>query len=160
MEPIPRSTRAGRGELSGPAPSARQVRSIDVTITQVSPGVMQLSTQFGWRSGLARTPAQFSVLVASAFVESQVAAYARFRGYAYNEFTGEAPRRLPPVGRRGDRYDTHDPRAWRKDVDGLWIAPGSGRKFHEGTQVVQRVKAKLAAMWEPEPQPPGESGSA
>ncbi|MGH9058447.1 MAG: hypothetical protein ACRDZY_02870, partial [Acidimicrobiales bacterium] len=81
---IPRSTQAGRGELAGPASTPRQVRAITVLVEQVAPGVLKISQAFGWTGGLARTPGQLASLVATAFVEAQVAAYSGWRGHQYD----------------------------------------------------------------------------
>lgn len=149
MESLPRSTQTGRGRLSGPAPTPRQVREITVRITQVEPGVMQLSCPgFGWRSAQARNPQQLAALVAGAFSEAQVAAYSRFHRQRYDPDGYASPRRQSP-GRRSSRSDVWDPRAWKEAPDGKWIAPGDGRRFRPDTRVVQQVQAKLAQMWEP-----------
>jgi len=139
-----RSTRAGRGELAGPAPAARQVRSITVRVEQAGDGILRLSTPAtpGW-VGVARTPHELARLVASAFVENQVAAHSAWRGAAY-ETPGQALYRKPRPPERGHRPDVHDPAAWRVAGDGRWIAPGSGRSrlWSPESRVVQQVKAR------------------
>lgn len=146
MPNIPRSTTAGRGELAGPAPTRRQVRSITVMIDAVGPGVLRLSTPAtpGW-VGEARTPAELARLVASAFLETQVSAYAKWRGVPYEHADGTQYRR-PRPSRPGHRMDVHDPRAWRLAPDGRWIDPGSGRLWRVDSQVVQRVQTRLIAL--------------
>lgn len=158
MQPLPRSTQAGRGQLSGPAGTPRQTRSITAHITEVQPGVIQFALDFGWKSSLARTPGQLAQVLASAFVEAQIANYAKFRNGPYDDGTapdGLAVKREYPI-RRGRRIDVHDPRLWKKDADGKWISPGSGRRYNPDAQVVQRVKAQLARMWTPEPKSDGD----
>lgn len=139
---LPRSTRAGRGQLVGPAQVARQVRSITVQLEQISPGVLRLSqpTAPGW-AGVARTPQQLAALVASAFTEAQVAAHARWRNAPYEAPDGQQYRRPLPK-RPGRRRDIHDPAAWTVTEDGRWRDPGSGRLWRPDSQVVQRVQAR------------------
>lgn len=150
--PLPRSTHAGRGELAGPAPSPRQVRSTTLQVTEVEPGVLRLSqpTTPGW-AGLARTPAQLAALVASAFTEAQIAAHSAWRGAPYETADGTRTqdtthRRQPRPTRCGHRRDVHDPRAWALAADGRWIAPGSGQLWHADSQTVQRVMARRVRM--------------
>lgn len=156
MYPLPRSTQTGRGELAGPAPVPRQVRRMGLIVEQVETGVWQLSTTFGHQLGQARNPAQLAHLVAAGFRESQLAAYARFRSGSPDEPSREGVSQYerPRPTRRGRRPDVHDPRAWQVDSEGRWVSPGSGRRFSAESQVVQRVQARLAAMWEPVPQNP------
>lgn len=135
---------------------ARQVRSIDVRITEVSPGVLRLSQPAtpGW-AGVARNLPQLGALVASAFREGQVAAVASWRGVPYETPDGTRYQRRRP-GRRGHRSDTHDPREWRIAPDGRWIAPGAARSrlWSPDSQVVQRVKyQRMRLGLPPEPEP-------
>jgi hypothetical protein len=143
---IPRSTNAGRGELAGPAPTRRQVRAITVQVVEVRPGVLRLSTPMtpGW-VGEATNAMELARLVASAFAENQVAAYAMWRGVPYEHADGTQYRR-PRPSRPGHRVDVHDPRAWRVAPDGRWIDPGSGRLWRADSQVVQRVQTRLIAL--------------
>lgn len=143
---MPRSTHAGRGELAGPAPTRRQVRSVTVIVDAVAPGVLRLSSPAtpGW-AGEARTPAQLAALVASVFVESQVSAYAMWRGVPYEHEDGTQYRR-PRPSRPGHRQDVHAPEGWRVLPDGRWLDPGSGRKWRPDSQVVQNVLKRLIAL--------------
>lgn len=143
---IPRSTHAGRGELAGPAPTRRQVRSITVQVDEVRPGVLRLSTPMtpGW-VGEATNAMELARLVASAFAENQVAAYAKWRGVPYEHADGTQYRRPRPA-RPGHRMDVHDPRAWRIAADGRWVDPGSGRMWRPDSQVVQNVQRRLIAL--------------
>lgn len=143
MSDLPRSTRTGRGELAGPARVPRQVRQVTVTVAQIGPGVLELSTAFGWRAQ-ARNRHELAHLVASVlFTEAQVAAYSRFRGREY-DLKVQPPD--PPRDRRGRRPDTHDPRDWRLADDGRWIDPGKGRHWSPDSQMVQYVKRQLEAL--------------
>ena len=152
MQPLPRSTQAGRGQLAGPAPSARQVRRITVHIEQTAPGVLEVSAPFGWHGGQARNPAQLAHLVAAAFMEAQLVAYSHFRnGTSPTAALGEPTRYVRPRPvQRGRRPDVHDPLAWHEAEDGRWVSP-SGRRFRPDSQVVQRVQTQLARMWESVP---------
>lgn len=146
MTDLPRSTQTGRGQLSGPAPVARQARSITVRIEQIAPGTLQLSTPFGWRSGLARTSHELVRLVASAFTEAQVKAYSDWHNHHYD--SGSQPGRTRRRPHRV-RTDVHDPRQWRVDEkSGKWVSP-SGRMWRADSASVQRVQAKLARMMLP-----------
>lgn len=130
------------GELVGAADSPRQVRYITL---QVEQGVLRVSQpSFGWVGGLARTPQELARLVTAGFREAQVNAHSVWRGVGYD---GKTQQRRRPA-RRGSRTDVHDPREWRVDSDGMWIAPGNGRnrRWRVDSQVVQRVKARRAAM--------------
>lgn len=158
---IPRSTRTGRGQLSGPASSARQVKAITLRVEQPEPGVLRLSQPFGWVGGLARTPQQLAALVASAFCEAQVNAYSQWQGHVYDGTDPASPPayRRPRPAHRGHRVDVHDPREWRLDGDGKWIAPGSGRRWRPDSQTVQRVQARRVGMGlspTPDPATPAE----
>jgi hypothetical protein len=148
---IPRSIRAGRGELAGPAATARQVRRVPgVTIEEVSPGVLQFSAAFGWKSGHVRNAVELARVVSSLFTEAQVAAYSRWRGRQYDLapepedapqcLTASVRRRRPE--RPGSRPDVYDPRDWRIDDDGKWIDPGTGRRWRPESAQVQRVQDK------------------
>ncbi len=143
---IPRSTRAGRGDLAGPAPTARQVRVIDVRLEELAPGVLRLSLPTsapGW-SGVATSLPQLRGLVASAFTEAQIAAVSVWRNHPYLAVDSDVYRR-PQRRRRGHRTDVHDPRDWRVDArSGKWIAPGGGRSrlWDPESQVVQRVRMR------------------
>ena len=141
-----RSTRAGRGSLAGPAPVARQVRSITVTLDEIGPGILRLSQANtpGW-SGVARTPQELATLVASAFCEAQVSAHAWWKNQPYVAPAGDSYRRPQPK-KSGRRRDIHDPAAWTVEPDGRWRDPGSGRLWRPDSQVVQRVMARRALM--------------
>lgn len=142
---LPRSTNAGRGELAGPARTARQVRVMDVRVEELAPGTLRLSLPTvapGW-SGVATSLPQLRGLLASAFTEAQVSAHAVWRGHPYLGVDSDAYRR-PLRRRRGHRADVHDPRDWRVAPDGRWVAPGAGRSrlWDPDSQVVQRVKQR------------------
>lgn len=147
---LPRSTQAGRGQLAGPARSARQVRTVTIQVAEVEPGVLRLSQPVtpGW-IGDARNPTELARLVASAFVEAQIAAHATWRGEPYEATDGTLYRR-PPRGRSRapHRSDTYDPREWRVNADGRWIAPGTGRSrlWSPDSLVVRQVQRRRVAM--------------
>lgn len=165
MTEIPRSTRAGRGQLAGPqatgslvgsARTARQTRSVPVTIEEVRPGVMQLSTPFGWRSGLAHNAPELARIVASAFTEAQIHNHSMWRG---RDETGRTLYQRPRPQRRGNRVDVHDPRAWRTDGQGRFVSP-NGRPFRPDTQTAQRVSSRLMELGlSGTPAPLAENGS-
>lgn len=153
---LPRSTRAGRGQLRGAAPVAHQVRQITVQVEQVGPGVLRLSNPHapGW-SGVASNPQQLAAVVAAAFVEAQCAAVAWWKGQEYEAPTGERYQR--PIPRRpAARRDVHDPRAWRITTSGAWRDPGRGKLWGPDTQVVQRVRARRIKLGLP-PEAPMET---
>lgn len=158
---LPRSTRAGRGELRGPAPSARQVRRITVHIEQVGPGVLRVS-QPDWVGGVARTAPDLARLVACAFVESQIKAHSDWRGHVYDGVDPDSPPayRRPKPRVPGERVDVHHPGEWRLDADGRrWVSPGSGRRWSPDSQNVQRVIAKRLKMGlPPTPDPVSDGG--
>lgn len=147
MTDLPRSTRIGRGQLAGPAPTPRQVREMTVRIREVEPGVLQLFTPFGYRSGLARNPMQLAAIVASAFIENQVHAYSTWRQREYDLATEKPDRPRPRrPARRGHRVDVHDPRDWKVDDEGRWIDPGLGKRWRPDTQMVRQVMARRADL--------------
>lgn len=124
-------------ELVAAAPVAHQVREVVLRIEQVEPGVLKVSAPFGWVGGLARTPRELAQLIGQSFGEAQVAAYMRWRQ--------SSPYMQGAVGtrkRRKFRRDVHNPADWRLDRDGRWVTPGTGRRWHADTQVVQRVRAR------------------
>jgi hypothetical protein len=158
---LPRSTRAGHGQLAGPAPSARQVRSITVRVEQAGDGILRLSspTTPGW-VGVARTPHELARLVASAFVENQVSAHSMWRGQPYEPPDGT--RRRSPRSPWRQRTDTSDAAEWRVAEDGRWIAPGSGRSrfWSPDSPQVQQVmerRMRLGLPAVPEQISPGSS---
>lgn len=151
---LPRSTRAGRGQLSGPAPSARQVRSITVRVEQAGDGILRLSSAAtpGW-VGVARTPHELARLVASAFVENQVSAHSTWRGERYEAPDGARHRRSRPPWRQ--RTDASDAAEWRVAEDGRWIAPGSGRSRFwspDSKQVQQVMERRIRLGLPPVPE--------
>lgn len=138
---VARSTQATRGELAGPAPSPRQVRRVIVQVDQPARGLLRLTTPSapGW-AATARNPYELARALELAFVESQVAAYSKFRQCEYDmsEPEQEVTPRRRPRRRSASRCDVHDPREWTLTADGRWKAPG-GNKYRESTDTVQRV---------------------
>jgi len=149
-----------------PAPPgvAHQVRAITLQVEQLADGKYRVSTPAarGW-AAVGRTPADVGRAVASAFVEAQCAAYARWRGERYDldELTepvvGDAmapPRR--PVrrrtnrdnvgwGRNQDRPDQHAVEDWERMPDGRLRSP-AGLVYKADSLVGQRVLARAARM--------------
>lgn len=157
MPHLPRSTRTGRGELSGAARVPHQTRSVPVVIEEVRPGVMQLSTPFGWRSDLAYNAPDLARLVASAFVEAQIHNHAMWRGY---DEAGRPMRSRPRPQNPGNRGDVHHPGTWRLAEDGFYVSP-SGRRWRPDGQNAARVRAKRIEYGLPEiPDPVEPSESA
>jgi hypothetical protein len=109
-----------------------------VVIEEVRPGVMQLSTPFGWRSGLAYNAPELARIVASAFVEAQIHNHAMWRGY---DEAGRAMRPRPRPQVPGNRGDVHHPGTWRLDDQGFYISP-SGRRWRPDSQVAGRVRRR------------------
>lgn len=144
------------------APRRHQARQVTVTIRRDEHGVLVTSERLpGWGRH-ARTPHQIAEAVAAAFTESEVAAYARFRGTTYDvaELADQVPtqalartRRHPDeprpavVGHSASataRPDVHPLEAWQPLPDGRWRSP-DGRRFGAHTAMVASITAKRAA---------------
>lgn len=139
MPDLPKAIRPRQGSLVGSAPTAHQTRSVPVTIEEVRPGVMRLTTPFGWLSELAYDAPGLARIVASAFLEAQLYNHTRWRGHDEN---GRALYQRPRPPNPGERADVHDPRAWRKDRYGLFVSP-SGRRYRPDAQVARKVREGL-----------------
>jgi hypothetical protein len=139
--------------VRGPASTRNQVRSVAVRIDAREDGSLRLSSPGvrGW-ARTVRTRDELVHAVSEAFTEAQVAAYARWRGEAYDldqTATVWADDPDPMVAaaphvqerQRGERVDIHDPRDWVPLDDGSWRSPG-GRVFGADTNAVRRVIAK------------------
>lgn len=149
-----------------PAPPgvAHQVRAVTVTVEQLSDGRYRFSTPAarGW-AAVGRTPQEVGRAIASAFVEAQCAAYARWRGerYELDELTepvhGDpmAPPRRPVRtrtnranvgwGRNQDRPDQHPVEDWERMPDGRLRSP-AGLVYRPDSLVGQRVLARAQRM--------------
>ena len=139
--------------LAGPAPTARQVRTVLVQVDSIPGRGLRVSLPRCMWARDARTPEQLARAVAEAFREAQCAAYADFRGEAYDRavpsrrVTGRAERRR--LG--GFRTDTYDPRDWARYEDGTWRSP-AGLRYRPESQVVARViQRRIALGLPPEP---------
>jgi hypothetical protein len=107
----------------------------------------------GWARTVA-TRDELNRAIAEAFIETQLASYARWRGEAYDhdvlsevDNTDPLVAAAPRIERRErtGRSDVHDPREWTPLPDGSWRSP-AGRVFGAGTDAVRRVKAKRARL--------------
>lgn len=138
-------------QVSGPATTRNQVRSIGLRIDALEGGKLRLSTPYarGW-ARTVRTRDELAAAVAEAFREVQVASYAQWRGEAYDldvltpvDNTDPMTAAAPHVRQnlRQDRNDVHDPRDWTPLPDGRWRAPG-GKVYGAETDAVRRVVAK------------------
>jgi hypothetical protein len=141
---LPRSTQ--RGSLTGAARAPHQTRSVPVVIEEVRPGVMQLSTPFGWKSGLAYNAPDLARMVASAFVEAQIHNHSMWKGY---DEAGRPMRSRPRPQNPGKRWDVHHPGTWRLASDGFYISP-SGRRWHPDSQLADRVRRRRVEYGLPE----------
>lgn len=153
-----------RPTITGPAPVAHQVRSVLVQIDSLSTGELRISTPAarGW-AVTARSQSDLVRAIGGAFTEAQIAAYARWKGGAYDldALTAAVPgdpmappreraaRRDYPgpgvgygPGRR--RPDTSAPEDWVKMEDGRWRSP-AGRAYRPDTMMVAKVKARRIA---------------
>jgi hypothetical protein len=144
MDQLPRSTQ--RGSLTGAARVPRQTRSVPVVIEEIRPGVMQLSTPFGWRSELAYNPGGLARIVASAFTEAQIHNHSMWRGY---DEAGRPMRSRPRPQNPGNRWDVHHPGTWRRSADGFYVSP-SGRKWSPDSQLAERVRRRRVEYGLPE----------
>lgn len=139
----------------GIARSGHPVRAVSLVVETLPDGAVRVSSPQarGW-AGIARNPHELARIVASAFTEAQVAAYAAWKGQLYDldELTevdpGDPTTALPTPARHRDRLvrsDAQHPADWRRLEDGRWRSPG-GRFYREGTQLVERVRANRAAL--------------
>lgn len=142
MSGLSRSTRAGRGELAGPAPTARQVRRVTLVVSSPEPGVLVLQQPDTGLIASARTQPELARAISEAFTAVQCAAYSMWR---------QAPtvRRtvLKPSASPRRRRDVYSPADWAPDPDqpGVWRSP-SGRSYREDSEAVQGVKRKRGML--------------
>lgn len=118
----------------------------------------------GWGAAV-RTPQELALAVERAWAEVQCAAYAAWRGVAYDllecatetapppvttfrhpEEPDPAPDPADEVGekRRKRHPRTHEPTDWRELSDGRWLSP-AGRRYQPGSRQVQAVIAAMGA---------------
>lgn len=159
---MPRARRSARilaqGEthdpqrVRGPAETRNQVRSVMVRVDALGNGRLRISTPGarGWARTVS-TRDELNRAVGEAFVEAQVASYARWRGEAYDhdamsEVDPSSPMTAAATrierSQRVGRSDVHDPREWTPLPDGSMRSP-SGRVFGADTDAVRKVRAKL-----------------
>lgn len=139
----------------GMSRAGHQVRAISLMVEMLPDGGVRVSSPQarGW-AGVARNQGELARVLASAFTEAQVAAYAAWKGQLYDldELTdvdpGDPTTALPAAPRRRNRMvrsDALHPADWRRVEDGRWRSPG-GRFYREGTQMVNRVRANRRAL--------------
>lgn len=142
----------GNARIPRPRPGQR-VRVIPLQAELLPDGGIRISSPMarGW-AGHARTPAELAKTMQAAFVEVEVASYARAKGANYDQdrLTEHVPgdplagskmtRRRGPVQRRA----AHPPEAWTLQDDGYWRSP-AGRRYPPTSPAVLRVVAKLEA---------------
>jgi hypothetical protein len=135
--------------------TGHQVRAVSLVVETLPDGAVRVSSPQarGW-AGVARNPGELARVVASAFTEAQVAAYAAWKGQLYDldELTdvdpGDPTTALPTPPKRRNRMvrsDAQHPADWKRLEDGRWRSPG-GRVYREETQLVQRVMANRRAL--------------
>lgn len=135
-----------------PAPPGvrNQVRTIQLRVEQLPEGLLRVSTPTaqGW-AAVARTPEELTRIIASAFTEAQLAAYAAWRGQHYDlaelcSRDDPDPLVHAPLNRRvrrpSVRRDQFDPMDWKVDSEGMWCSPG-GRRYRPDSTMVRRVIA-------------------
>lgn len=147
-------------ERPAPPGVAHQVRAVTVRVEQLADGRWRLSTPSarGW-AAVGRSPNEIGRAVASAFVEAQCAAYARWRGERYDlddmtEVVHGDPMAPPqrPVrprtnrgnvgwGRNQDRPDQHPVERWERMPDGRLRSP-AGHVYRPDSVIGQRVLAR------------------
>lgn len=147
-------------ERPAPPGVAHQVRAVTLQVEQLANGSFRLSTPTarGW-AVVGRTPHEVGRAVANAFIESQCAAYARWRGERYElddltePVTGDpmAPPRRPMRartnrdnvgwGRNQERPDQHPVEHWERMPDGRLRSP-AGHVYRPDSLIGQRVLAR------------------
>lgn len=137
--------------LSSGALPANAPNAILVQLERTKEGGYRLSTPYarGW-AATARNPVELAKQISTAFLEVQVASYARQRGQVYDldGLTGCVPgdplADRPPTRERKPgprRRRSHSPADWQMTDNGRWRSPG-GRVYSDQTRVVQRVLAR------------------
>jgi hypothetical protein len=136
-------------EVPGPARIRNQVNSVLVQIEQLPQGALRVTTPTtqGW-AAVARTQQELVAAIQAAFTEAQIAAYAQWRGHAYDlaelssrDDPDPLVRRPPSRNtRRSVRKDQYDPADWKVRSDGMWESP-RGTLYKPESTMVERVKA-------------------
>lgn len=150
---IPRQVQTHRanpdGMLRGSAPTRHQVRELDLRIESLPGGRLRVSTPLarGW-AAVAGNPHELARAIASAFIEVQVASYARWKGESFDldELTDvdqgdslAAAVRTTEFKHR-KRNDIHNPADWTPLEGGFWRAP-NGRRYRPDTRITRSVVA-------------------
>lgn len=140
-----------------------QVHTIALQVDAMPSGGYRIQTPQarGW-AVVAHTPHQLAAALSQAFLEAQVAAYARWRGERYDlddltePMAGDplAPARAhprPPTntrpvgwGRNQQRPDVAPLEQWVRLPDGMWQSP-AGRRYRSDSMMVSRVRARRRA---------------
>lgn len=142
----------GNEPIPGLRPGQR-VRVIPLQAEILPDGGIRISSPMarGW-AGHARTAMELVKTLKAAFVEVEVASYARAKGDNYDQDRltehvegdplagSKMTRRRGPVQRRA----AHPPEAWKLQDDGSWRSP-AGRRYPPTSPAVLRVVAKLEA---------------
>ena len=123
---------------------------ITVQVEVLDGGRVRLSTPHarGW-AAVAATPAELIAGLRGAFLEVDVASYARFRNRPYDldvltERVPDDPLAGSP-GQRVRRVRLHLPELWCRMEDGRWRSP-SGRVYRGESRAVQRVIEKRVRL--------------
>lgn len=133
--------------------AGQRVRVIPLQAEILPQGGIRISTPLarGW-AGHARTAAELAAALQHAFVEVELASYARAHGKNYDqdrltEHVADDPlagakmtRRRGPVARRA----AHPPELWTLQDDGFWRSP-AGRRYPPDSPQAIRVRTKLEA---------------
>lgn len=157
---IEREIHSAPGQLRGPTTSRHQVDRVTVNVERLPDNRLRVSTPGarGW-AAVASNQVQLAAAIAEAFTETQVAAYAKWRGQRYDldELTDtvdgdpmappRARQRRPRstaangYGRQQLRPDTHSPADWVKTDDGRWRSP-AGMTYGAQTTMALRIVAR------------------
>jgi len=131
----------------------QRVRTIPLQAEILPDGGIRISSPLarGW-AGHARTAGELARALGHAFVEVEVASYARAKGANYDQdrltehVEGDPLAGTKMTRRRGpaQRRAAHPPEAWAMQDDGSWLSP-AGRRYAATSPTVLRVVAKLAA---------------
>lgn len=145
-----------------------QVHTLALQVDAIPGGGYRIRTPQarGW-AAVARNPHQLAAALTQAFLEAQVAAYARWRGERYDlddltepvpgdPMAPDRPRPRPvtnvqPVGwgRNQQRPDVAPLEQWTKLPTGNWQSP-AGRQYRPDSVMVARVRARRRAAGLPD----------
>lgn len=131
----------------------QRVRTIPLQAEILPEGGVRISSPLarGW-AGHARTANELVTALQHAFLEVEVASYARAKGAPYDQdrltehVKGDPLAGTKMTRRRGavQRRAAHPPEAWHMEDDGFWRSP-AGRRYPPDSPHVLRVVAKLEA---------------